>query len=416
MQTILISDILVYDRQRKDLGDLDRDFASVKEIGLIQPIVVELIKDFDTVTKEPQNYRLIAGGRRLAWLEKNGYEELFHGTSCDPNKPGYILASEQSERTRQEAELLENIKRHNLNWREECCAIARVHRARWIESKDIEWGQIHTARLLNIADKSRVSYALLIADELTKEPEGELSKCENYAMALKLIFTRAEREARAEQDRRREILRKIEEKMAVTVDPNTTIDFDSIGPGDIQIIEPAGPVTVWLTNMLYHGDFNTIAETDFPPDVYPCAMTFGEDNSWIVQTYRLLRENAFAIWCHGKYIREEFQPFGRLSQPIIWNVLGLDPDELRPFKANMEFFVALIKGTPRSPCPSATSVVSANAEEGKWPPLPVIAFLLQAVSSPGDSILLPTGGPVDTILNLSRRPICFERDAEQHER
>jgi len=413
MQIILISDILVHDRQRKDLGDLDRDFASVKEIGLIQPIVLDC-QELDSAPGLA-SYSLIAGGRRLEWLKKNGYTELFHGASCDPKRPGYILATEQSERTRQEAELLENIKRHNLNWMEECRAIARVHRLRWLESKDIEWGQVHTARLLNIADKSRVSYALMIADELTKEPEGEMSKCENYAVALKMIFTRAEQEARAEQDKRREILRKIEERML----PGNEEGNIQVIPRDIgdEIFEPeTEKQVVWLSHMLYHGDFNTIAETDFPPDIYPCAMVFGEDNSWIVQTYRLLREHAFTIWCSHNYFREEFNPFQRLLQPVIWNVLGLAADEEKPFKANLEFIMALVKGNPRSPCPSATSVVSANFEEGKWPPLPVIAFLLQAVSSPGDSILLPRGGPVDIILNLSRRPICFESDSAQHEK
>jgi len=59
--------------------------------------------------------------------------------------------------------------------------------------------------------------------------------------------------------------------------------------------------------------------------------------------------------------------------------------------------------------------VTANPD-GTWPPTSVLHFLLQAVTQPGDSIILPNGGPVDRILEVSRRPICFDVDKEQYEK
>src|SRR2546423_5700617 len=125
MDTLSIANILVTERQRRDLGDLDSDFNNVKEIGLIQPIVVEPLS-------EPNKVRLISGGRRLAWLTANGFTTLFHGTTCNPEKPGFVFSYELTDQQRQEAELYENVKRKKLHWAEECVAIAKIHRMRWI--------------------------------------------------------------------------------------------------------------------------------------------------------------------------------------------------------------------------------------------------------------------------------------------
>jgi ParB-like chromosome segregation protein Spo0J len=404
MQTILISDILVADRQRQDLGDLNRDFSSIKEIGLIQPIVLDSIECAGTTI-----YKLKVGGRRLAWLSANGYTELFHGTTCDPARPGYILSGEVTERQRQEAELIENFNRHDLHWKEACVGIARVHRLRWMENKSegLAWSQKHTGRLLGIDSDAKVTYALQVADELVANPEGDLSKLERFSDAIKWLIERTEKLARAEQERRREILRKIEEKL---LPENQEGNIQTI-PADIapELFEPVEekPV-VYLSNMLYHGDFPTIAETDFPPDVYPCAIAFDSRVDWREQTMRLLRANSYLIM---------FCDWGNANPyQVIWNILGLEPDDKLAFLPNTKHIGIFTKGNPFSPCPSPTSVISANDEGGKWPPTSVLSFLLQATSSPGDSILLPTGGPVDSILELSRRPICFESNAEQHEK
>src|SRR6266404_9221331 len=219
MTTIPIVSIIVTDRQRQDLGDLDNDFKSVKEVGLIQPIVVEEYEEvaFDEEgnTINDTRHRLISGGRRLAWLKKNGYTELFHGVTCDPKRPGYVLSSELSELQHQEAELYENIKRHKLSWVEECKAVAKVHRLRWRENKDdaITWSQEHTANLLGFKGAAKVTYALQVADELNANPESPLLLCETYRDAVKYLIEQTERLARAEQDRRREIANQYQLKL-----------------------------------------------------------------------------------------------------------------------------------------------------------------------------------------------------------
>lgn len=62
---MLIKDIIVKDRFRKDLGDINTLAESIYQIGLLHPIVIQ--KDTN---------RLIAGGRRLEACKQLGWDEI----------------------------------------------------------------------------------------------------------------------------------------------------------------------------------------------------------------------------------------------------------------------------------------------------------------------------------------------------
>jgi len=395
VETIQIKDIIVTDRQRKALGDLEKDFASVREVGLIQPVVLET----DSETLE---WRLVSGGRRLAWLSANGFTTLWHGTSCDPAKPGFVFTNELSQLQRQEAELYENLKRKSLSWQEECVAIAKVHRMRWIDKKaeGLEWSQQHTAHLLGIEAKAKVGYSLMIAEELMRDPDGPVSKAETYTDAQKILFERKDREARDEQQRRRQALLR-EETVTVVTENGEVKEFPAADPNEQQVVQ------VWLSNMLYHGDFVEIAKRDFPADVYSCALVFRyTTDEQDEQVWRLLKGDSFAIYFKFHHSVD--------FEVVLWNVLGLEPEENVAFKESIKTITIEKKGNPRPVCPSPTNVVTANPDGDEWPPVEVLAFLLHAVTLPGDSILMPTGGPVRRVLEAGRLPICFETDEARH--
>ena len=59
-----IDRIVVGERVRKDLGDIKVLAASIKEVGLLHPIVVDA------------DYRLIAGRRRLAACKSLGWKKI----------------------------------------------------------------------------------------------------------------------------------------------------------------------------------------------------------------------------------------------------------------------------------------------------------------------------------------------------
>ena len=68
-----IDEIIVDNRMRKDLGDIDHLVISIKENGLIQPILLTAVSENDLT-----HYRLVAGHRRLEALRKLGVVELNH--------------------------------------------------------------------------------------------------------------------------------------------------------------------------------------------------------------------------------------------------------------------------------------------------------------------------------------------------
>lgn len=104
-QTVLVQDISVNGRMRKDLGDVDTLAKSIDENGLISPI---------TLTEENGKVILVAGERRLTALKKLGVTELIEGEHF---KWRADIANDQYRKTA--IELEENIRRKQLSWSEE---------------------------------------------------------------------------------------------------------------------------------------------------------------------------------------------------------------------------------------------------------------------------------------------------------
>jgi len=91
---------------RKNLGDLTELAESIREQGLIQPLVVEGIA--------LGRYRLVAGGRRLAACRQLGLETV----PC--------LVRTVAEQSRLALQLIENLHRQNLHPLEEARAFQRL--------------------------------------------------------------------------------------------------------------------------------------------------------------------------------------------------------------------------------------------------------------------------------------------------
>lgn len=396
MTTIPLSQITATDRQRQDLGDLDSDFNNVRELGLIQPIVLE---------QRGSSYHLIAGGRRLAWLLANGFLELYHGTTCDPLRPGYILSSELTELQRQEAELYENIKRKSLHWKEETRAIAKCHRMHWINNKAsaLAWSQLHTAKMLNLEGSAKVTYSIQIAEEL-ENPESGIHKCENFYKAMQFVIGKTEALARAEQQRRRDLVQVVEEPRT---EPSET--EPDLFPGTAP--EPQDPdgTVVWLSRMAFLGEFKDLAEDELAPGVFSCAVLYGEvDGEVLTLTLRSLKEHSYLIWVN-------WHPIPNLKYyEVLWNVLGLQPDPALPFLNSITSVAVFVKGFPEPVCPSATNVVSANRDHYFHLPPPVLHFILKAITKPGDQVLLPTAGPLTPLLEMGLRVCTFDPIEGRH--
>ena len=175
--TIPIHEIIVKDRQRQDLGDINSLSNSLRIYGLIQPIVIN------------QEKRLVAGGRRLAAASQLGWSHIdvvFRET---------LTADELHE-----LELEENVRRKDLTWQERCINIASIHALKRRRSalEGAKWGQRETAEVLGLDSHCSVGYALTIARELQGSNDSPLWKCDSMMDAWRLVMRRDEEAALAE--------------------------------------------------------------------------------------------------------------------------------------------------------------------------------------------------------------------------
>src|SRR5258708_6500265 len=120
-QVVYVNDILVKERIRQDYGDVTALAASIKEFGVIQPIVITTFKenDLDIIS-------LVAGGRRLKALKSLGKTELRHGIEFIWSTELQNTPSEGFDYRKQSIEMEENLKRKDLSWQEQVLGKQRL--------------------------------------------------------------------------------------------------------------------------------------------------------------------------------------------------------------------------------------------------------------------------------------------------
>lgn len=144
-------------RQRKDLGEIKKLMESIKEIGQIQPIMIN------------RNNELIAGGRRLAACTLLGISvRACYKDTIDP-----ILM--------REIELEENLQRKDLTPAEECFAVEELVRLKQEKYGIPTQGRIGGYTLENAAEaigktKGNVIESLQIASMLQEFPKLKEAK------------------------------------------------------------------------------------------------------------------------------------------------------------------------------------------------------------------------------------------------
>lgn len=124
---IPLSEIVVApDRQRRVLKGIEELAASIKQTGLIHPIIVT-----------PDNV-LVAGERRLRAHQLLAMTHIEVRYTTD-------LSRQELERI----ELEENVKRSDLSWQDECLSVLRYHEMRMAENA--EWRVEDTAQALSFS-------------------------------------------------------------------------------------------------------------------------------------------------------------------------------------------------------------------------------------------------------------------------
>lgn len=201
MKSISLSNLIIPDnRQRRDFNakQLDELALSIREIGLLQPVVLR--NDGRT---------LLAGERRtraVAILHEQHHQFNHDGAAVPGGHIPFVLASDLSAAQLYQAELEENIRRSDLSWQERVRSIAELHKLRGNQAAGR--GEIQTFKATATEIKgdeaqgqeiTEVSNAVILA-EFLDDPFVSAAKDEKEARKiLKEEMKSRERIKRAEE-------------------------------------------------------------------------------------------------------------------------------------------------------------------------------------------------------------------------
>lgn len=147
------------ERQRKDLGDVNDLKESIKKIGQLNPVII---------TKDNV---LIAGERRVRACSMLGIDVLCR----------YL--DDLSQEEQQLIELDENIKRKELDWKEEVSAIAKLHSL--LSSLNESWFMVNTAEYIGITS-SYLSRVLTVNAKLV-DKDPRFLQCTGIKQACNIL-------------------------------------------------------------------------------------------------------------------------------------------------------------------------------------------------------------------------------------
>lgn len=153
--------IIPENRIRQNIGDINELARQIKTIGQIQPIIID------------DNNTLIAGYRRLMACRNLDIDVLAIRASN-------IALDVKTHGGRRKIELIENIGRKQLEWKEEIIAIDEFHqtmskeKGQRISGRGAHsggWALIDTAQVLGLKSHAQISKACKIARYLREKPE-----------------------------------------------------------------------------------------------------------------------------------------------------------------------------------------------------------------------------------------------------
>lgn len=184
--TIPRSAIIFGDRARTEYDGIEALAEDILEQGLIQPIVLKPLED--------GKYLLMAGGRRTRAIEAAGIESLTFGISSEPGQAGYVLvnaATVKDKADEQLVELVENLHRRNLDWRDELKLLVPAYkqkrREQALAGKSLRNFSAIFGKMVGNYSHTDINAAEKIYDRFLAEPEF-FSKCVSITDAYEFML------------------------------------------------------------------------------------------------------------------------------------------------------------------------------------------------------------------------------------
>lgn len=192
--------LLITDRTRKDTADNrawieNTLLPSISTFGLIQPITVDRHEEREgknIFNKETRGFLTLTAG----WSRTFAFSLL-----KEPVIP-YAFSTDLPLAVRRAQEVEENLRRHDMDWKEICCGMVEIH-ALYQKNAHLsgaKWGQAQTGALLNVSE-GHYSFSAKIA-KLILAGDKEIIACNSLNDTRIVLLARKQDEARAELAKR----------------------------------------------------------------------------------------------------------------------------------------------------------------------------------------------------------------------
>lgn len=418
--SIVFANVILGDRGREQYDEIEELADSIEEVGLIEPIILN------------PDYTLNAGGRRYKALELLKTEVLYHATSCEPGRPGFIFRGEANPFERLLTEIQENKYRKDFTWVEEMNLLCKAWRI----------GQIHALRerneLLLMRDFGHtlgVSYAKLqsavaIQTDFKERPEL-YSSCTSiraaYAVHLKNNAKHIERQLAEKLLKEREVMKPTGPTSNSTNNAESATGLDEVTRPTIQFskhFQLASGLN-YLTNASENQFDHIVADPDYGLSKETVAQGQGTNEANMqsgvyhktveesLADVKLFLELAFRPTKHYLIFFYDLDHHEKLSAwattagwrvqrwPIIWHKLGYrsNASPHTNFCKNIEYAMVCAKpgSTLAKTQMSSVFVCDCNVAPKEFghpfaKPEPLWHFIYQAVAIQGQTVFDPFMG------------------------
>ncbi len=422
--TIPFTSIIFGDRVRSHYDNIDLLAESIATVGLQCPIILSPLPD--------GTYLLEDGGRRYRAMESLGVESLWHGATSAVGRPGFVLKSEVSTPEGSKlTELIANLHRENLDWRDETKCLVQAWRLRKREA-DLKGEALYYAtfgKMVGNYSYCDINAAVQIYDELCNNPE-KFENCVSLHNAYQTML--------------KETQRVVEKLMATPAAPKPlgarTLD-DVLTEANIAYEDdapPSFPLTSrfrlgnsldWMAEKRPTYD-HIICDPDFAVDVSRLEASVADASSGVVQHNiesslhdldRLIRLAAAAVRSYFIFFydldhHEKLQRmcvaagFAVQRWPILWHKSDYRSNAApqHNFTKNMEYAMVCRKPSATLSVPAPSGVItlpSGDATRLGHPfakPIDLWSRIYSAVCRPGDVVFDPFMGCGSSVLAALR--------------
>lgn len=416
--TVKLSDILIEDRTRQDMGELSELAFSIKERGLIQPLAVQEVNG---------KYRLLAGGRRYAALKRLEKETV--GVR--------VYEGELSRLEIKSIELAENFHRKDLTFLETSNLQREIHELQLeihgqkssggrpdMTGEKEGWDMAKTADLLGVSP-AQISQNIQIAKAAEAFPEL-------FADALTRSDATKILQRISNQLKHEELAKQVEEQRLVgwkqqLINSYILGDFfekiKDVPDKSIDLCEVDPPYAIDLKQQkkgyCYGPSYNEVCQ-----DVY---LKFLSDA--ILELYRVMADHSWLIFWFGP------EPYFELVYSLLHNsgfvctrLVGIwtktQGQSMRPdmyLASSYEMFFYARKGSPRIVKQgrlnnfSYTGVAPQKKIHPTERPIELMQDILETFAWEGSRVLVPFLGSGNTLLaahNVKMNGFGFELSEE----